>query len=926
MPTTTSSDWGLETALDVEWVHSVAPLAKIVLVVTPDNGGSLWDGVQAASSLGSIVSMSWGAGEFGDETSYDETYFSAPNVLYFAATGDDGSGVIYPSASPNVTACGGTTLTINSNFTWASEIGWSGSGGGVSEFEPHAQFQQPWVVSGNREVPDVAAEADPNTGVYVVQAGGWWQVGGTSLATPLWAAFSAVLESNLGTPIGEATFHNDLYNFGSPANIDTYFHDIVSGSNGGYTAVAGYDMVTGIGSPIVNELLPAFSGTVAAAPPVITSASSASGNQGSPFTYQIIATNSPSSYSASGLPAGFSINTVTGVISGVPSSPGTSTVTIGATNASGAGTKTLTITIGAPLPVPVISSSTTVTATVGVPFTYQIAASNSPTSYAATGMPSGLQVNTTTTGQILSIPLSPGVWTTTISASNYSGTGTARLTITVNPAIPQIVGASTASAVVGSPFTYQINALDTPTSFNAVGLPSGLTINTATGVISGTPTSAGSTTAAISATNVTGSTSANLTIEVEQTAPSTITVTNTNDSGSGSLRAAITAANSAPGSTIVFTSGLTGTISLQSALPTILTDMTITGPGATNLTISAGSKYRIFRCGNGTYAGQYPESTGGIGGTVTISGLTLQNGTDAADEQGGGAILITSSANLVLTGCTLQNNETAYVGGAISNGGDAAINNCVFTGNQANAAAIFNLGVLTLAGSSIVGNTAPLTSSAMYNEGVFDGWPANGQVTVTDCQINNNNVSEQDGAGCVYRECGVSTFTGTTFTGNSAPLNSGFLVYNRSLLNRCAIIGNSASVGFSALETLNGMLTVQSSTIANNAGECPAIMVAYGWTNILDSTVTGNTSTTYPGVLWLEGYGNANLTDDILYGNTYGSADFELNLWEAATDAVAVMNTDIYGGYTGQGNLNSNPLLAPLGNYGGPTETMALLP
>ena len=255
-PTTTNANWATETALDVEWVHAVAPGAKILLFVSPDSGQGLYDCVSSANSLASVVSMSWGGSEFSGENTLDSTYFAQPNVAYFVATGDNGEGTEYPSVSPDVTAVGGTSLTIDSGDVYGSETAWSGSGGGTSTNEGSAAFQDPWVTSGNREVPDVSIVADPNTGVFVEQNGTGHQIGGTSLATPVWAAITGIIDANVLTPLSESNVHAFQYNFGNPTNIDTYFHDITSGSNG-ISAGTGYDEVTGIGTPKGNVLLPA---------------------------------------------------------------------------------------------------------------------------------------------------------------------------------------------------------------------------------------------------------------------------------------------------------------------------------------------------------------------------------------------------------------------------------------------------------------------------------------------------------------------------------------------------------------------------------------------------------------------------------------------------------------------------------------------
>jgi len=275
--------------------------------------------------------------------------------------------------------------------------------------------------------------------------------------------------------------------------------------------------------------------TIKPATPVITSATTATGQVGVAFSYQITASNSPTSFNATGLPAGLSVNTSTGLISGTPTTAGTYSVTTSATNAGGTGSATLTLTINPPKPV--ITSSLTATGTVGVAFSYQITASNSPTSFNATGLPSGLTVNTST-GLISGTPAAGtdagSPYSVTISATNPGGTGSATLTLTINPAKPVITSSLTATGQVGSAFSYQITASNSPTSYNATGLPTGLSVNTSTGVISGTPavgTDAGSPySVTISATNSGGTGSATLVLTIKPAAPvitSALTATGT---------------------------------------------------------------------------------------------------------------------------------------------------------------------------------------------------------------------------------------------------------------------------------------------------------------------------------------------------------------------------------------------------------------
>src|SRR5207244_482851 len=176
---------------------------------------------------------------------------------------------------------------------------------------------------------------------------------------------------------------------------------------------------------------------------------------------------------ATGLPAGLALNATTGLISGTPTSAGASTVTLSATNAGGTGTQTLAVT--STQATPVITSAGTATGQVGVAFSYQMTATNSPTGFGATGLPAGLALNATS-GLISGTPTSAGASTVTLSATNAGGTGTQTLAVTITPATPVITSAGTATGQEGAAFSYQMTATNSPTGFGNTGLPAGLAL------------------------------------------------------------------------------------------------------------------------------------------------------------------------------------------------------------------------------------------------------------------------------------------------------------------------------------------------------------------------------------------------------------------------------------------------------------------
>ena len=277
----------IEVELDMETISAIAPSAAQKIYIGPNTSYGVNDTYNqiVADDTAKVVSTSWGECEANSGTSeltaLDNIFKQAATQGHaiFAASGDAGAydcgttalGVDSPADDPNVVGVGGTSLTTASGGTYQSEIAWSdptntdrgpngvGSGGGIS-----AQFTRPSYQTGtnltnaNREVPDVSADADPNTGyaVYCTVAAsgcgsGWLVIGGTSAAAPLWAAIAIDVNQYLAIQsqptLGSAsTAIYTLYNTTQPHSA---YHDITSGDNLFYKAATGYDLATGIGSP-----------------------------------------------------------------------------------------------------------------------------------------------------------------------------------------------------------------------------------------------------------------------------------------------------------------------------------------------------------------------------------------------------------------------------------------------------------------------------------------------------------------------------------------------------------------------------------------------------------------------------------------------------------------------------------------------------
>jgi subtilase family serine protease len=240
-----NAGWALEIALDVEWAHAIAPGAKILLVEATSNSfTNLLAAEDYASAHASYVSNSWGGSEFSGETSYD-SHFTRSGVSFFVSAGDAGLPAEYPSASRNVISVGGTTLHF-SGTTFTGETGWTGGGGGCSQYETATGAQSGFGqyaqvnCAGKRATPDLSLDGDPASGASVYDTvryqgqQGWFRVGGTSLSSPMAAAHGAV----------EGVVVDSAHVYGASASA---FRDVTSGNNGA-SCLVGFDLCTGRGA------------------------------------------------------------------------------------------------------------------------------------------------------------------------------------------------------------------------------------------------------------------------------------------------------------------------------------------------------------------------------------------------------------------------------------------------------------------------------------------------------------------------------------------------------------------------------------------------------------------------------------------------------------------------------------------------------
>lgn len=503
-----------EAALDIEDVIGLAPQSAIDVYRAPNSLVNLFDVYSAIVSANAekVVSVSWGICEQAEGS-----LASAENALFqeaavqgqsvFAASGDTGSSdcgggglaVGDPASQPFVTGVGGTSLPSLGPPPFESvwNNGSAAGGGGVSSFWAMPSYQSgapaalqvinshssgaPCGASAGsfcREVPDVAADADPSTGLAVFYAGGWHGFGGTSAATPLFAALAALINASSGCGGAPVGFANPVL-YGSAGNAySSDFNDVVFGSNavtgsGLYPAGSGYDMASGLGSPQADRLAAN-----------ICNPQVSVGNPGPQHsvvgvgrTIQIPGYDSagfPLTYSAAGLPPGMTMSG-TGTISGAASAAGNYTVTVHAAdsrNRSGSGVFAWAVD---PVSVAVVYPGNR-SGRVGKPFSLQMSAFDNNAgalSYSSSGLPRGLSIKSN--GLISGTPSSPGTFSVTVTARTGPATGSTRFGLSI--AGPTVSRASLTGIAKGRPrlvFTLSAGKGSPAVKRLQIGLPKGL--------------------------------------------------------------------------------------------------------------------------------------------------------------------------------------------------------------------------------------------------------------------------------------------------------------------------------------------------------------------------------------------------------------------------------------------------------------------
>jgi len=739
----------IEVILDIVMASYMAPGLTKVIVYEGETPNDILNRM-ATDNLAKQLSSSWGYNPINATTEQIFLQYVAQGQSLLQASGDDGAyqgGVMQPSDDPNLTVVGGTSLTTASaGGAWQSESAWSGSGGGTSTTYSIPSYQQSTNMSGNggstsmRNIPDVALTADIQ--MFLIESNGHAiSVGGTSAAAPLWAGFIA-LANQQASSSGKAVvgFLNPLlYTIGNGSNYTVDFHDITEGSNGGFSAVTGYDLTTGWGSPAGQGLINDLTGsqgpagfTLSASPATLSIAAGA--NRTSTITIasqnsfsgavSLVASGLPKGVTASFSPASATSSSALTLTAASTATGGTSTVTVTGTSGKLKETATVSLTIAVPgFTLAASSSSLNLTPGTNATSTLTVTQQNGFTSavtFAATGLPKGVTASfspvSSASATTLTLLAASSVTAGTVNVTVTGTSGTLKSTATINltvavptfslaassNALSLLGGASGSSTLTVSPQ----NGFSGSVSLSTSPLPKGVTATF----------SAASTTTTSTLTFVTAATATagNTTVTVTGTSGTlkeTATIALAIVTPNYSLGASPTSISLAPGGTATSTltvnplNGFSNSVGLTASnLPKGVTASfsPASTTGTSTVTFTAASNAVA-----GTTVATITGSSSGLTNTATISvavavpnfSFSVAPATVSVPQGGAGSVNLTSapvsgfSGSVTLTATGLPKGVTL----AFTPAGALATSTVTLTASSSAAA---GTAVVTLTGTS----------------------------------------------------------------------------------------------------------------------------------------------------------------------------------------------------------------------------------
>jgi subtilase family serine protease len=848
----------VEVTLDIMMAAYMAPGVSNIIVYE----GTNWNDVlnrMATDNLASQLSSSWCYSPTNATTEQIFKQMIAQGQSLFQASGDSGAykGAILPPADdPNVTVVGGTSLTTaGAGGPWQSETTWSSSGGGVSTTWAIPSYQRPATMtaaggSGTmRNIPDVALVADTQL-FLICNNGQWMEVGGTSAAAPLWAGFLALANQQMATSRQPRVgFMNPLiYAIGAGSSYDNDLHDITSGNDGGYSAMVGYDLATGWGSPSGQPLINSLAGSSTSPSFSLSSSASTLSIPAGQSGLNVITVNPAQGFtgavtlSVSGLPSGVtaSFSPATALTSSTltlaaSSSAAAATATVTITGTSGSLTSAtrlaLTITSTAAFSLSATPANVSVAPGGSVRSTLSIAPRNGfkgAVTLAASGLPAGVTASfgvasasgASTLTLTASSAAAAGASSVTITGTSGSLTSTATVNLTVSPAAGYSIAPSPASFNVPQSGSGASVITVTPqtgfsgtVTFSVSGLPSGVTATLSPAAATRTTTltlrataNAALGTSMVTVTGTSGIITSNTTITITVAPPATFTLAATpasvsvNSGASGTSTIAIAAQNGFDSTVALAASGLpAGVIASFGAIKS--GQSTVTFTAASSATATTATVTITGRSGA-------LSATTSIALTVTLPPTFTLSASPTALSVPRGA---TGTSTLTLTP---QNGFTSTVTVSVSGLAAGVVGSFSAGATPSNATLTLAVPASASTGTStvtVIGKAGSLTKTATISLTVTAASSASAAVNMASS----------------YNVMGVVT-DGATFLSGSG-LDGGGRAYSANLLGTVGT-ANGASFNFAAP---NAPGAVSSATIPLPAGQ-------YSTLKLLATGVNGN--------------------------------------------------------------------------------------